>query len=82
MVLVDPSNAWMRFISCTAFRIVSAASNDICKYFLELSAKHVCFYTFIFFLPSGDDANAETSHKKFSSNFAFMVYLLGDVKMV
>lgn len=82
MVLADSSNAWMRFISSTAFRIVSAASNDISKYFLELSAKHLCFYTFIFFLPSGDDANAETSHKKFSSKFAFMVYLLGDVKMV
>jgi len=78
MVLADSSNAWMRFISSTAFRIVSAASNDICKYFFE----HLCFYTFIFFLPSGDDANAETSHKKFSGKFAFMVYLLGDVKMV
>ena len=43
MVLVDRSNAWMRFIYCTAFRIVSAASNDICKYFLELSASMYAF---------------------------------------
>ena len=35
------------------------------------------FIFFFFFLPSGDDANAEASQKKISNNFGFIVYSTG-----